>query len=94
MVCKFPFFDKIGFRSVKTFICLFVSTLASSDQRQLLPLMTSKDRRVCQAFAAVNFTTGKIGLISMACLSVAKNTGQLQNLNEVDPNLGFVGPAG
>ena len=52
-------------------------------------MSSTKDRRVCLAFAAINL---KIGLISMACLSVAKNTGQLRNLNEVDPNLGFVVP--
>ena len=33
--------------------------------------MSSKDRRVCLAFAAVNL---KIGLLSLVCLSVAKNT--------------------
>ena len=33
--------------------------------------MSSKDRRVCLGFAAVNL---KIGLLSLVCLSVAKNT--------------------
>ena len=49
-------------------------------------VMSSKDRRVCLAFAAVNI---KIGLISLACLSVARNTGVLRDL---DPDLEFIVP--
>ena len=47
---------------------------------------SSKDRRVCLAFAAVNL---KIGLISLACLSVARNTGVLW---DNDPGSGFIVP--
>ena len=49
--------------------------------------MSSKDRRVCLAFAAVNL---KIGLLSLVCLSVAKNT--VARWDD-DPSSGFIVPA-
>ena len=49
--------------------------------------MSSKDRRVCLAFAAVNL---KIGLLSLICLSVARRTGALW---DNDPGSGFIVPA-
>ena len=49
--------------------------------------MSSKDRRVCLAFAAVNL---KIGLLSLVCLSVAMNTVARWD-NEPVP--GFIVPA-
>ena len=49
--------------------------------------MSSKDRRVCLAFAAVNL---KIGLLSLVCLSVAKNT--VARWDDM-PVYGFIVPA-
>ena len=50
--------------------------------------MSSKDRRVCLAFAAVNL---KIGLLSLVCLSVARRTTGARWDNEPVP--GFIVPA-
>ena len=49
--------------------------------------MSSKDRRACLAFAAVNL---KIGLLSIVCLSVANNT--VAHWGN-DPGSGFIVPA-